>query len=230
MRWLSLLFLLLVDVVPFDGMLRLGWSAMVVVTLFWIEVAMNVPFTCARLILHRHFAGGQAATQSGRSTISKESRLLRDYAFAAFLQVFFMGIFMALLLAFCLVVLADQHPDWDDDRLFSVAHLVHATKSMAVAIVLGFLFDAVTIRRRSYAWIEAHVAVQADRSVSLFFGLIFGVFGMIATQSPLAVAYVLLGLKMAADVYRWHVMEKADGANAERPAGQAEPVAMTKAR
>ena len=231
MRWISLLSILLASAVPLDGLLRLGWSAMVVVAMFWIEVAMNIPFTCARIALHRHFAAGRAGAQSGRpATPGRESKLLRTYAFEACLQVFFMGIFVALLMAFCLVVLADQHPDWNDDRLFSVAQLVDGAKSMAVAVVLGFLLDAVSIRRRSYAWIEAHVAVQSDRSISLFFGLILGVFGMIATQSPLAVAYVLLALKIAADVYRWHFMEKADGAHAERPAAQAETVAMTKAR
>ena len=231
MRWFSLLFLLLSDAVPFDGMLRLGWSGMVVVALFWIEVAMNVPFTLARIALHRYFASrgrGLPGDLSGKP--AKESRLLRAYALEALLQVFFMGIFIAVLLAFCLVALASDHPDWEDDRLFSVAHLIRATQSMAVAIVLWFASDVASIRRRSYAWVDAHVAVQRDRSISLFFGLILGIFAMIATQSPLAVAYVLLGLKTAADVYRWHCMEKADGAAAQGPRAQVEPIQATATR
>src|SRR3954467_12002220 len=65
MRWIGLLFALLVNAVPLYGVHNLGWSASTVVALYWSENLALAFFTCARIALHRkltrkrgHWRGG----------------------------------------------------------------------------------------------------------------------------------------------------------------------------
>src|SRR5258708_21491936 len=70
MRWLNLLFVLLVNAIPLYGVKFHGWSALTVVVLYWFENLLIAVFTCARIALHRqltrkrgHRRKGQLGTQ-----------------------------------------------------------------------------------------------------------------------------------------------------------------------
>src|SRR3954470_24788495 len=53
MRWLNLVFVLLVNAVPLYGIKYLGWSIGTVLLLYWVESVLVAVFTCARIALHR---------------------------------------------------------------------------------------------------------------------------------------------------------------------------------
>jgi len=71
---------------------------------------------------------------------------------------------------------------------------------MAIALVADFLVDALTMRQRSFAWIKAYVGSRMGRVIIMHLAIIFGMWGMMATESPFAVLYVLIGLKTLWDI------------------------------
>src|SRR5437899_7172224 len=85
MRWLNLLFVLLVNAIPLYGVKVLGWSALTVVMLYWFENLLIAVFTCARIALHRqltrkrgHWRTGQLGTRVGGKPSGQG--LLGEYA------------------------------------------------------------------------------------------------------------------------------------------------------
>jgi hypothetical protein len=222
MRWLSLLSVLLVNAVPLNGVLRLGWSAVMVVAMYWVENALGVVYTAARIALHRSLTRKRGHWRSGQLDAQvnwhwKQGSLLRDYLKRAPLSTFLQGIFVAVFVAFAIRVLTaqQQHPDWEPYQRLSVAQFVHGAESMALAMTVGFALDALSMRQRSFAWIKRNVVGQQGRVVLLHFAMIVGIMAMIFTQSPVAVVYVLIALKTASDLYQWSLDARVDGVLAE---------------
>jgi Family of unknown function (DUF6498) len=222
MRWLSLLSLLVVNAVPLFGVLLFGWSGIVVVALYCFENALGGAFTAARIALHRSLTRKRGHWRSGQLDAQvpwhwKQGSLLRDYATRALLSTFFQGIFVAVFVVFGVVVLTKEHPDWEPEHVLTAAQLIHGAESIALTMSVGFALDALSIRRRSFAWIKRRVAEQQSRVVLLYFAMILGIFAMILTQSPIAVAYVLIGLKTASDLYQWNLTGNVSDMPAEPP-------------
>ena len=200
MRWLNLLFVLLVNAVPLYGVRELGWSASTVVVLYWFENLLTVFFTCARIALHRTLTrkrGHWRAGQLGTKVNDKPSTagLLGEYATMAFVFTLAHGIFVG---AFVLIGGQDHG---DDPRwAFSRAQFVQGAQWMALALVADFTVDAATMRGRSFAWLKAYVGARMGRVIIMHLAIIFGMWGMMATESPFAVLYVLIGLKTLWDL------------------------------
>ena len=200
MHWINLLFVLLVNAVPLYGVKQLGWSASTVVVLYWFENLLIACFTCARIALHRkltrkrgHWRQGQLGTKVGDKPST--AGLLGEYATMAFVFTLAHGIFVG---AFVLIG-ADNHrgdPHW----AFSAAQFRQGAQWMALALVADFLVDVATMRGRSFAWLRAYVDQRMGRVIIMHLAIIFGMWGMMATESPFAVLYVLIGLKTLWDV------------------------------
>ena len=200
MRWINLLFVLLVNAVPLVGVKYYGWSASSVVVLYWIENLLAVVFTCARIALHRaltrkrgHWRKGQLGTKVNNRP--SQQGLLGEYATMAILFTLAHGIFVG---GFTLIA-ADNHPH---DPLWTVsrAQLAQGVQWMLAAMAVEFLIDAATMRRRSFAWISGYVGARVGRVLIMHLTLIFGMWGMMITESPFAVLYVLIGLKTLWDL------------------------------
>lgn len=200
MRWINLLFVLLVNAVPLVGVKYHGWSASTVVLLYWLENLFVAVFTCARIVLHRaltrkrgYWRTGQLGTKVNNQPSGQG--LLGEYAVIAFVFTFAHGIFVG---AFTLIA-SSNHPD---DPLWAVSgeQLRQGATWIFAAMALDFLADAASIRQRSFAWIKAYVGQRMGRILIMHLAIIFGMWGMMATESPFAVLYVLIALKTLWDL------------------------------
>jgi hypothetical protein len=201
MRWIGLLFALLVNAVPLYGVYRLGWSASTVVALYWAENLALAVFTCARIWLHRkltrkrgHWRGGTIGVKVNDKLVT--GGLLTEYALLAFPFTLVHGIFVVALVALG----ASNHSDsaaWQ----FSRVQFEQGLQWILAALVLEFVIDAATMRSRSFAWLKAYVGRRTGRVLIMHFVIIFGMFGMMAMQSPFAMLYVLIGFKTLWDVF-----------------------------
>jgi len=199
MRWLNLLFVLLVNAVPLYGVKQLGWSASTVVVLYWFENLLIAFFTCARIELHRkltrkrgHWRTGQLGTKVGDKPST--AGLLGEYATMAFVFTLAHGIFVWGFVA----IAADHSSEaiWQ----FSRVQFVQGAQWMALALVADLLVDAASMRQRSFAWIRAYVDKRMGRVLIMHFVIIFGMGAMMLTESPAALLYVLIGLKTLWDL------------------------------
>lgn len=200
MRWLNLLFVLVVNAIPLYGVRQLGWSASTVVVLYWFENLLLVLFTSARIALHRaltHKRGHWRQGQLGTRVNDKPSTagLLGEYAVSSLVFTLAHGIFVG---AFVLIG-AQDHSD-DPHWAFSRVQFWQGAQWLALALVADFLVDAATMRSRSFAWLKAYVGQRMGRVIIMHLAIIFGMWGMMATESPFAVLYVLIGLKTLWDL------------------------------
>src|SRR5690348_9441181 len=99
MRWLNLLFVLLINAVPLVGVKMFGWSVGVVLMLYWVENLLTAVFTTARIALHRaltrkrgHWRTGTLGTKVNNKP--SRSGLLGEYAVMAFVFTLAHGIFV----------------------------------------------------------------------------------------------------------------------------------------
>jgi hypothetical protein len=218
MRWLNLLFVLLVNAVPLYGVKQLGWSASTVVVLYWFENLLIAFFTCARIALHRkltrkrgHWRQGQLGTKVGNQPSTRG--LLGEYATMAFVFTFAHGIFV-----FGFTAIAADSRGSDPRFAFSSAQFWQGAQWMALALVADFLVDAATMRGRSFAWIRAYVDRRMGRVLIMHLAIIFGMWGMMATESPFAVLYVLIALKTLWDLASANAGGKSNALPDEPPA------------
>jgi hypothetical protein len=217
MRWLNLLFVLLVNAVPLYGVKELGWSASTVVVLYWFENLLIAFFTCARIALHRkltrkrgHWRQGQLGTKVNNQPST--AGLLGEYATMAFVFTFAHGIFVG---AFVLIG-AENHGD-DPHWAFSRVQFWQGAELMALALIADFIVDALAMRGRSFAWIRTYVDQRMGRVIIMHLAIIFGMWGMMATESPFAVLYVLIGLKTLWDLASTNASAKAAAALPDQP-------------
>ena len=199
MRWLNLLFVLLVNAVPLYGVKQLGWSASTVVVLYWFENLMIAFFTCARIALHRkltrkrgHWRGGQLGTKVGDKPST--AGLLGEYATMAFVFTLAHGIFVGGFVA----IAADHSREaiWQ----FSRMQFMQGAQWMALALVADFIVDAAAMRGRSFAWMRAYVDKRMGRVLIMHFVIILGMGAMMLTESPFAMLYALIGVKTLWDL------------------------------
>lgn len=211
--WLNCAPTILTCLVPLFGVLFYEWSGVVVILLFWVENTLGTVFTAARIVLHRrltHKRGHWRRGQLENQKVPNSGTLLRDYLYSSVLSIVFQGIFIAVFALFAVFVLIDQHPDWDGERLFSLPQLEHGAASLALSMALAFALDVRSLRQRSFLWLKVYVAQKHERWITLFFSLLLGFFVMFPTQSPLALAYVLIALNTATVVYQLRVLRKLD--------------------
>jgi hypothetical protein len=218
MRWINLLFVLAINAVPLVGVKYYDWSALTVVALYWMENLLVAVFTCARILLHRvlthkrgHWRTGQLGTKvsdrpSGRG-------LLGEYATMAFIFTLAHGIFVGGFVA-----IASQNHGNEPFWAFSWDQLRRGVTWMAGAMTLEFAIDAATMRSRSFAWIKAYVGQRMGRVLVMHLTIIFGMWGMMATESPFAVLYVLIALKSLWDLASSTAGAKAADLPAQPPA------------
>jgi uncharacterized membrane protein (GlpM family) len=218
MRWLNMLFVLLVNAVPLYGVKYLDWSIGTVLILYWLENLLIAVFTCARIALHRtltrkrgHWRTGQLGTKVNDRPSTRG--LLGEYAVMAFVFTFAHGIFVFAIV----FLIGENRPDVANWQFSADQFRVGALQMIAV-LSADFVVDALSMRSRSFAWIKAYVGQRMGRVLVLHLAIIFGMWAMIASDSPLAVLYVLIGLKTLWDLAASNASAKADTLPADAPA------------
>lgn len=197
---LRLLFALLINAIPLYGVEFQGWSGTTVIVLYWFENLLVTVFTCARIALHRQLTRKRGhwrrdVLTGGRSNSGASLHLLGEYSLFAFMFTLAHGVFVG---AFVLIARSGEVRDaaWQ----FSSEQFARGALWMLAAILLEFLFDAATIRSRSFAWIKALAGLGMGRVFVLQLTLIFGMWAMKVMDSPIAMVYALIGFKTLWDL------------------------------
>lgn len=191
---------LVTNAIPIYGVLRLGWSATNVLVMYWLENLLVAVFTCLRIVLHRqlthkrgHWRSGQLGSTSGGK--ASKAGLLGEYATIAFVFTFAHGIFVAGIA----LLLTQKHPA-DPLWQFSGVAFRQGASMLVLVLALGFLADLPGMKARSFAWLKSQVQQRMGRVLVLHLAIIFGMAAMAATDSPLGLLYVLIGLKTLWDL------------------------------
>lgn len=197
MRWLSLLFALLVNAVPLYGVKYLGWSVGTVLLLYWLENLLIGIFTGARIALHRaltHKHGHWRPGVLGGKVNGKPNRalLLNDYIGFAIFFTLVQGLFAAAIV----FLLGQNFPQLH----FSIDQFWQGAWQILAVLSAEFVVDVFQLHSRTFAWIKAYAQQRMGRVVVVHLTIIFGVIGMAASQSPLAIVYVLIALKTFWDI------------------------------
>ena len=200
MRWLNLLFVLLINAVPLVGVKMYGWSVGVVLMLYWVENLLTAVFTTARIALHRaltrkrgHWRTGTLGTKVNNKP--SRSGLLGEYAVMAFVFTLAHGIFVIAIV----FLVGENKPDIQNWK-FSFEQFRYGALQLLGVMSVDFLVDALQMRSRNFAWIKAYTEKRMGRVLILHLAIIFGMGAMAMTESPFAVLYVLIGLKTLWDL------------------------------
>ena len=199
-RLRGILIVLLVNAVPIIGVLRFGWSAINVLVLYWFENVLVAVCTCVRLAVHRYLTRKRGYWREGQSGLQVNGQtvqmgLLGEYALMAFSFTFAHGIFVGVIA----LILAQNYPDqpmWQ----FSFAQVMRGVLVISAMLGIELVADLFSIRSRSFAWMKAYVQARVGRVIVLHLTIIFGMFAMAMTNSPLGILYVLIGLKTLSDL------------------------------
>ena len=200
MRWLNLVFVLLVNAVPLYGIKYLAWSVGTVLMLYWVENLLVALFTCSRIALHRALTRKSGHWRTGSLGVMVNNKpstrgLLGEYATMAIVFTLAHGIFV-----YAIVFLFGEGRSDPDRWRFSFEQFRYGALQMIGLMSVDFLLDAVRMRSRSFAWIKTYVQQRTGRVLVLHLAIIFGMMAMAATDSPIAVLYVLIGLKTLWDL------------------------------
>jgi hypothetical protein len=201
-RWLQVLFALLVNAVPVYGVLVERWSVTTILVLYWIENLLTAIATCLRIAIHRswtqksgHYHGGQLGVVVGGKSGQPIRTFLGEYATAALIFTLAHGVFVIVLP----LILASNHPD-DPRWQISFPQLRIGVAAVASFLGLGLLADLPSLPTWSFARLRAYAQARLGRVLILHLTIIFGMFAVMMTDSPFGLLLVLVGLKTLADV------------------------------
>jgi hypothetical protein len=191
---------LISNAIPVAGVLYYGWSVTNVLVLYWLENLLVALFTCLRIAEHcrltrrrGHWRKDQLSTSPG--SIGKRPALLGDYAMIAFVFTLAHGIFVVVIA----VILNARHADapmWQ----FAFGPFRQGALILLGTLAIDFCVDRIGLGSRSFAWIKAYTQQRMGRVLILHLAIIFGMFAMAMTDSPLGLLYVLIGLKTLWDL------------------------------
>jgi hypothetical protein len=201
-RWLHVLFALLINAVPVYGVAFDHWSVTTILVLYWIENLLTAVATCLRIAIHRswthkrgHYHGGQMGVVVGGKSGRPMSTFLGEYATAALIFTLAHGVFVIVLP----LILASNHPD-DPRWQVSLPQLRLGVAAVASFLGLGLVADLPSLPTWSFARLRAYAQARLSRVLILHLTIIFGMFAVMLTDSPFGLLFVLLGLKTLTDI------------------------------
>lgn len=192
-----------VNAVPAAGFFGEGWSIGTTLLLYWIETIVVILLVSVRIVLHRrwtrktgHWNGGVVETfdAKGRSKSRRRATLLSGFLGVMIPFTAAHGVFVTLL---AFMVLPKEG---GASAGVSLADLKVGAVGMAVFLLVGFAFDLVGLRERSFAWIERVAGRAQGRMLLTHLTIIFGMFAMAALDGPVGLFLVFAGFKLLADV------------------------------
>jgi len=192
---------LLINVVPLVGVLYFHWSAINVLVLYWFENLLIGFCTLIRLFAHRAWTRKRGywrhSNRLGIQVNDKpaEMGLIGEYAIATFGFTLAHGVFVG---AIALIV----HQNYPDQAMWQLSWQQVLRGALAIAVFLGIelVVDLTRIRGASFAALRDYAQARMGRVIVLHLAIIFGMFAMAMSHSPMGILYVLIGIKACADL------------------------------
>jgi len=192
---------LLINVVPLVGVLYFHWSAINVLVLYWFENLLIGFCTLVRLFAHRAWTRKRGywrhSNRLGIQVNDKpaEMGLIGEYAIATFGFTLAHGVFVG---AIALIV----HQNYPDQAMWQLSWQQVLRGALAIAVFLGIelVVDLTCIRGASFAALRDYAQARMGRVIVLHLAIIFGMFAMAMSHSPMGILYVLIGIKACADL------------------------------
>lgn len=192
---------LLINVVPLVGVLYFHWSAINVLVLYWFENLLIGFCTLIRLFAHRAWTRKRGywrhSNRLGIQVNDKpaEMGLIGEYAIATFGFTLAHGVFVG---AIALIV----HQNYPDQAMWQLSWQQVLRGALAIAVFLGIelVVDLTRIRGASFAALREYAQARMGRVIVLHLAIIFGMFAMAMSHSPMGILYVLIGIKICADL------------------------------
>jgi len=192
---------LLINVVPLVGVLYFHWSAINVLVLYWFENLLIGFCTLIRLFAHRAWTRKRGywrhSNRLGIQVNDKpaEMGLIGEYAIATFGFTLAHGVFVGVI---ALVV----HQNYPDQAMWQLSWQQVLRGALAIAVFLGIelVADLTRIRGASFAALRDYAQARMGRVIVLHLAILFGMFAMAMSHSPMGILYVLIGIKTCADV------------------------------
>jgi hypothetical protein len=193
---------LLVNAVPLVGVLYFDWSAINVVVLYWFENLLIAIGTTLRLVVHRALTRKRGYWNKSKglgiqvNNKPVDSGLITAYMIGAFGFTFAHGIFIGFIVLI-------THENYPDQPMWQISFDQVRIGALAIAAMLGaeLLIDLTRIRNASFAAMEEYATSRMSRIVVMHLTIIFGMFLMMLTNSPMYILYVLIALKTIVDLH-----------------------------
>jgi len=192
---------LLINAVPLAGVLYFEWSAINVLVLYWFENLLIGLCTLIRLLMHRRWTRKRGYwRRSNRLGIRindkpAEMGLIGEYAAGTFGFTLAHGVFVAGIAALV-------HQNYPDQAMWQLSWDQVLRGALAIAAFLGveLIVDLTRIRGATFAALRDYAQARMSRIVVLHLAIIFGMFAMAMSNSPMGVLYVLIALKTGSDL------------------------------
>lgn len=195
-RTIRLFQVLGVNSVPAFGVLAADWTAATALALYWCENILIALLVGLRLWLHRRATrkrGHWEAHLSGpRRTGS--STFLSDFLTGALVFTAAHGLFLGAIL---FLVIPEQFPEAGGVDLSA---LLQGIGVISLFLLLGFLYDAIHLASRTFAWVRRLATLVLGRVVVVHLTIIFGMVGMAWLGGPRGFFLVFAGLKTLSDL------------------------------
>lgn len=192
---------LLTNAVPLVGVLYFEWSAINVLVLYWFENLLIGFCTLVRLVAHRAWTRKRGYWRhSNRLGIQVDNKpaemgLIGEYAIATFGFTLAHGVFVG-------VIVLLLHQNYPDQAMWQLSWQQVLRGALAIAVFLGIelAVDLTRIRGASFAALRDYAQARMGRVIVLHLAIIFGMFAMAMSHSPMGILYVLIGIKTCADL------------------------------
>jgi len=193
-----------VNSVPVAGMFGEGWSQGTALAIYWIEGLLVIGFIAVRVILHRRWTkkaghvSGRVVTTTRRNgktaTRTSSGTLLGGYLVTAIPFTLAHGLFLGIILFLFLP------KEFGPQAGVSLADLKLGLLGVLFFLILGLVIDLISLKDKSFRWIELLTQRALGRIFVVHLTIIFGMGALAFFHAPAAFFLVFAGLKLLVDL------------------------------
>lgn len=199
----ELLQVLGLNAIPVAGFFGEGWSSGTALAIYWVEGLLVIPFMATRIVLHRrwtrkrgHYRSPSFSNQKADAPAAPvgSGSLLAGYLGVVIPFTLVHGIFLALLLLLFLP------REFGAASGASLPDLGKGAVGVLAFLVLGLAIDLVSLRDRSFRWLEVVTQKAMGRIFVVHLTILFGMGAAAFFHAPSALFAAFAGLKTLADL------------------------------
>jgi len=197
LKWIeALLHVTLANLVPIWGFTQASWSPGTTLALYWVQTAIAIPILTVLIVAHRrltrkagHYAGTSTTRDSRGIVTTRRATFLEGFLWMSIPFTLAHGVFLAVLLGLL----------WKD--AIDPSDLRTGTIGILNVLAFGFAIDMLSLRNRSFAWIEQRAGTVMQRTLVVHLAIIFGMALAAFTGRDVGALFgVFLALKVLMDV------------------------------